>query len=147
MYYSQIINDQTTRNQEVFGIGEKLSCVLIHNYSQTSLQWRYVLSTTTISITLTFFKDINWTEQPRPSSSTKILRMRAPVKWYVPDQLFWTSLIFLGGRSGIIWILIFMIPVVFASMIHDSYENVLPVSWFTKNFDHPIDLMIFSVAT
>ena len=32
----------------------------------------------------------------------------------------------IGGRSGIIWILIFIIPVVFTSMIHDSYENFLP---------------------
>ena len=40
-----------------------------------------------------------------------------------------------GGRSGIIWNLIFMIPVVFTSMIHDSYKNFLPDSWFTKTFD------------
>ena len=31
----------------------------------------------------------------------------------------------IGGRSEIIWILIFIIPVVFTSMIHDSYENFL----------------------
>ena len=28
-----------------------------------------------------------------------------------------------------------MIPVVFTSMIHDSYKNFLPDSWFTKTFD------------
>ena len=43
--------------------------------------------------------------------------------------MYWTSV---GGRSGIIWILIFMIPSVFASMIHDSYKNLLPDSLFTK---------------
>ena len=42
----------------------------------------------------------------------------------------------LGGRSGIIWILIFMIPAIFASMIHDSYKNFLPDSLFTKTIDH-----------
>ena len=41
----------------------------------------------------------------------------------------------IGGRSGIIWILIFMIPVVFTSMIHDSCETFLPDSWLTKTFD------------
>ena len=40
-----------------------------------------------------------------------------------------------GGRREIIWNLIFMIPVVFTSMIHDSYKNFLPDSWFTKTFD------------
>ena len=38
-----------------------------------------------------------------------------------------------GGKSGIIWI--FVIPVVFISMIHDSYNNFLSDSWFTKLFD------------
>ena len=42
----------------------------------------------------------------------------------------------IGGRSGIIWVLIFMIPVVFASKIHDSYKNFLLDSWFTKTFHH-----------
>ena len=42
----------------------------------------------------------------------------------------------IGDRSGMIWILIFMIPVVFASMIHNSRKNYLPDSWFTKTFDH-----------
>ena len=42
----------------------------------------------------------------------------------------------IGGRSGIIWILIFMIPVVFASMIYDSYKNFLPDPWFTKTLDY-----------
>ena len=50
----------------------------------------------------------------------------------------------LESRGGIIWILIFTIPVAFASMIHDSYKNFLPDSWFTKTFDH---VLIFSVAT
>ena len=39
----------------------------------------------------------------------------------------------IGGRSGIIWILIFMIPVVFASVIHDTYKN--SDSWSTKTSD------------
>ena len=65
----------------------------------------------------------------------------------ITGQLFWTSLIFLGGRSGIIWNKIFMIPVFFTSVIHDTYKDFLPDSWFTKKFDHPIDLIIFSVAT
>ena len=39
-----------------------------------------------------------------------------------------------GGRNGIIWILIFMIPVIFATMIRDSIKNFLPDSWFTKTF-------------
>ena len=41
----------------------------------------------------------------------------------------------IAGRSGIIWILIFLIPVAFTSMIHDSYKNFLPDSWFTKTFN------------
>ena len=40
----------------------------------------------------------------------------------------------IGGRSGIIWTLIFMIPVVFASMIHNSFKN--SDLWFTKTSDH-----------
>ena len=40
----------------------------------------------------------------------------------------------IGGRSGRIWVLMFMVPVVFASMIHDSYKNFLLDSWFTKTF-------------
>ena len=39
------------------------------------------------------------------------------------------------GRSGIIWILIFLIPIAFMSMIHDSFKNFLPDSWFTKTSD------------
>ena len=31
-----------------------------------------------------------------------------------------------------------MIPVVFTSMIHNSYKNFLPDSWFTKTFDHHV---------
>ena len=33
----------------------------------------------------------------------------------------------ISGRSGIIWILIFMIPLVFASMIHDSYKTFFQI--------------------
>ena len=40
----------------------------------------------------------------------------------------------------------FMIPAVFASMIHDSYKNFLPDLLFTKTIESFIDLMIFSVA-
>ena len=40
----------------------------------------------------------------------------------------------IGGRSGIIWTLIFMIPVVFASMIHNSFKN--SDLWFMKTSGH-----------
>ena len=53
--------------------------------------------------------------------------------WNGREKMARSSVI--GGRSGIIWILIFMIPVVFTSMIHDSYKKFLPDSWFTKTFD------------
>ena len=52
-----------------------------------------------------------------------------------------------GGRGGIIWILIFMIPLIFASLINDSYKNFLPDSRLTKTFWSPIDFIIFAVAT
>ena len=64
--------------------------------------------------------------------------------WPVLNRwMFWKHLMvssprfqIIGAWSGIIWILIFMIPVVFASMIHDSYKNFPPDSWFTKTSDH-----------
>ena len=43
-------------NKKLFGINVILC---INTCSQTSFQWRYVLSTTKISITLAFFNDIN----------------------------------------------------------------------------------------
>ena len=53
----------------------------------------------------------------------------------------------IAGRSGIIWILIFLIPVAFTSMIHDSYKNFLPDSWFTKNSDECyLSLVLYSFS-
>ena len=52
-----------------------------------------------------------------------------------------TRVLMVGGRSRIIWILIsFMIPVVFASMIHDSYKNSDSRRHLT-----PIDLVSFCI--
>ena len=56
-------------NLEPFGMNVILG---INTYSQTSLQWRKCAFHNT---------DINEIEQPRHSSCTKILRMRAPVRW------------------------------------------------------------------
>ena len=56
-------------NLELFGMNVILG---INTYSQTSLQWRKCAFHNT---------DINEIEQPRHSSCTKILRMRAPVRW------------------------------------------------------------------
>ena len=90
--------------------------------------------------------------QSKPARERKYLKMwrkflkRCSLKnmitaeWYSFKDQLWSQerhiIIWFGGRSGIIWILIFMIPAVFASMIHDSYKNFLPDSLFTKTIDH-----------
>ena len=56
-----------------------------------------------------------------------------------------------GGKSGItliLLILIFMIPVVFTSMIHDSNKTRFSSRFMIHgDFLSPIHLVIFSVAT
>ena len=90
-------------NWELFGI-KVILC--INTYSQTSLQWRYALSTTTLLVLywLSFLTKIKL-NNPDTSSSTKILHMWAPVRWIysrstmrwiteITGKCFWTSLIF-----------------------------------------------------
>ena len=66
----------------------------------------------------------------RPAAFVEMIRMVKTGESYL------SFILFFGGRSGIIWILIFMIPAVFASMIHDSYKNFLPDSLFAKTIDY-----------
>ena len=55
----------------------------------------------------------------KSAERTREFYRRNIVKWFssMPHN---SSIFNIGGSSGIIWVLIFMIPVVFASMIHDS---------------------------
>ena len=116
MHYSQIFTGQTTRNF----LEKKLSCILIHIHKPLCYEDMCFPQQKLVLHWLSLHK-LNWTIQtlflyknPANMGPSQVICSRSTTKWITLKlQANFSGLVwsFSGGRRGIIWILIFMIPV------------------------------------